>query len=173
MQVIQHQELGSAQASIVFSSIPQTFTDLLFVLSMRGNRSSQNEYAQIRPNGLNTNLTVRYLFGDGSSAGSNSDGPQPAVFVNGNTSTANTFSNSSIYIPNYAGSSAKSMSIDSTTETNATAALMGIAAGLWNSTAAITSLELHPAAGGTTFLQFSSATLYGIRRGSDGIVTVS
>lgn len=174
MQLIQTVTVGSGgSASIVFSSIPQIYTDLCLVLSLRGNRANQNEYAQIRPNGLTTNLSVRLLFGTGSGVGSNTDGPQPAAIVNGNNATTNTFSNSLVYIGNYAGSTAKSMSIDSTNENNGTDSLIGVSLGLWNSSSALTSLELHPVAGGTTWLQYSSASLYGIKSGSDGVTTVS
>jgi len=42
MQLISHQELDSAAASITFSSIPDTFTDLYLKLSLRG--TSTNTY---------------------------------------------------------------------------------------------------------------------------------
>jgi hypothetical protein len=173
MQVIQHQELASSQASITFSSIPQTYTDLCLVLSLRSNRASQNDYAGVQPNGLTANQSLRLLFGTGSSAGSDAGTARIYAIVNGDSATASTFSNSSVYFTNYTASSAKSVSVDSTNETNATGVLMGIAAGLWNDTAAITSLTIVPISGGTTWLQYSSATLYGITKGSNGIVTVS
>ena len=43
MQVIQHIELGSAQANIDFTNIPNTFTDLLLVSSMRSSSSNPED----------------------------------------------------------------------------------------------------------------------------------
>jgi hypothetical protein len=125
--------------------------------------------AYIKPNGLTTNLTTRVLYGFGSTVGSFSD-----TFIYhetvGGASTANTFSNSSIYIPNYRASTAKSISVDTSTERNTVNSINAIVAGLWNSSDAITSLTLTAEVG--NFAQYSSATLYGITKGSNG-VTVS
>jgi hypothetical protein len=171
MQLIQHQELGSAQASITFSSIPQTYTDLMIVTSLRdtgGTNGWTNAY--IRPNGLSTNLTTRALYGFSSTTGSFSD-----TFIYhetvGGGSTSNTFSNSNIYIANYTSANAKSISVDTSTANNGGNAINAIVAGLWNSSAAITSLGLVAEVG--NFAQYSSATLYGILKGSDGVTTVS
>ena len=77
-----------------------------------------------------------------------------------------------MYIPNYTGSTNKSISVDSVTENNATNNLMNIQAGLWSNTAAITSiLFTSDTAGG--FLAGSTISLYKITKGSDGIVTTS
>jgi hypothetical protein len=92
-------------------------------------------------------------------------------------STSNTFGNSSIYIPNYTGSTAKSVSIDSVGENNGTASEQIISAALWNNTAAITSItltslddNLNPSG---NFAQYSSVSLYGILKGTSNGVTVS
>jgi hypothetical protein len=171
MTLIQHIELGSAQSTITFSSIPQTFTDVMVVTSLRdtgGTNGWTNAY--IRPNGLSTNLSTRVLYGFGSTVGSFSD-----TFIYhetvGGGSTANTFSNSSIYIPNYTAATAKSISVDTSTENNQTNSINAIVAGLWNSTAAITSLSLVAEVG--NFAQYSSATLFGILKGTSNGVTVS
>lgn len=171
MQIIEHQELSAAQASITFSSIPQTFTDLLIVTSLRDSGSTNGwTNAYIRPNGLSTNLSTRVLYGFSSTVGSFSD-----TFIYhetvGGGSSANTFSNSSIYIANYTASAAKSISVDTSTANNGGNAINAIVAGLWNSTAAITSLSLVAEVG--NFVQYSSATLYGITKGSDGTTVVS
>ena len=93
-----------------------------------------------------------------------------AFFLNKSTYTANTFGNSVIYIANYAGSTYKSFSKDSITENNATAADQGVGAGLWSNTAAITSLSLTVT---SNMVAGSTFSLYGITKGSDGIVTTS
>jgi hypothetical protein len=173
MQVIQHQELASSQASITFSSIPQTYTDLVLVHSLRTNRGQTNEPIGMTFNGNTSNRSSRQLEGNGSSTFSGSTTDLRAGSASGDTATSNTFGNSVIYIPNYAGNTAKSASADGVSETNATGVFMAIQAALWNDTSPITSITLTMLAGGTNFLTGSSATLYGITKGSDGIVTVS
>ena len=76
--------------------------------------------------------------------------------------TASTFANGEIYIPNYAGSTYKSLSADSVTETNATGAVRAFHATLWSNTAAINQITLTPDAGGN-FVQYSTAYLYGVK----------
>jgi hypothetical protein len=171
MQVIQHQELASAQASITFSSIPQTFTDLVLMLSLRATASGTNVGA-VSFNGSTSNFSLRLLQGDGSGVSSANYSANYAGIFGGSTMTANTFGNATIYIPNYAGSTNKSFSVDAVTENNATLAFQNIQAGLWSNTAAITSIAISFLSGGD-WAQYSSATLYGITKGSDGIVTVS
>jgi hypothetical protein len=172
---IQHIELSSAQANITFSNIPQTFTDLLLVVSARTTSNpggaSWGDIA-ILPNNLTTNGSGRYLFGQGSSASSGTDSK---ILFRGNSSnsTSVTFGNASIYITNYTSSLAKSFSTDQVSENNATLALQLIGAHLWNSTAAITSLVLDPESASGDFASGSSATLYGVTKGSTAGVSVS
>jgi hypothetical protein len=167
MQIIQHQELASSQASIVFNSIPQTFTDLYLVFSMRTDASSTN--ADIGLNGSYSDFSVRSLFGDGSGRTS-----ETTVRIVGAITNQTPFTNGAVYIPNYTSSVAKSISIDTVSENNATTAYQTIWAGLWNpsSNTAITSISLREDGGGN-ILQYSSATLYGVLKGSDGTTVVS
>ena len=171
MTVIEHIELASAASSITFSSIAADFTDLYLVTSLRTTSADTawND-AFLRPNSATTNLSARALYGTGSSAASFSVS-DIRLYANAGASTSNTWSNSSIYLPNYAGSSNKSVSIDSVSENNSTTAIQAILAGLWSQTTAISSLEIVSGAG--NFAIGSSATLFGITAGSDGTTTVS
>jgi hypothetical protein len=175
MQVIQHQELSSAQASITFSSIPQTFTDLYLVISGRLS-SANSEGLFIEFNGSTSGYSARDLYGTGSSAASSTNpfGITSKLFIGSQASTAqtaSTFGVTTAYIPNYTSSNQKSVSADNVYENNATAAGMDVLAGLWTGTAAISSIVITSNNG--NLVQYSSATLYGILKGSDGIVTVS
>ena len=175
MQVVQHQELASAQASITFSSIPQTFTDLYLVISGRLS-SANSEGLFIEFNGVTSGYSARDLYGTGSSAASSTNpfGITSKLFVGSQASTAqtsNTFGVTTAYIPNYTSSNQKSVSADNIYENNATAAGQDVLAGLWTGTGAITSIVITSNNG--NLVQYSSATLYGITKGSDGIVTVS
>jgi len=159
-------------ASIDFTSIPGTYTDLMVVFGIRSGRANHSDEVDIKFNGVTTNLSGRYLSGDGASAGSGSVPVAFAGYSAGSTATANTFGNGQVYIPNYSGATAKSFSAEGTGENNATNSSRLIFAGLWNSTAAITSLSLYSDSA-NTFQQYSTATLYGIQKGSLAGVTVS
>jgi hypothetical protein len=171
MKLIESKTLGTAASSIEFTSIPDSFTDLYILLSVRSTRSDITfSTVQVSFNGLTTNRSRRSLYNVSGSVGS--DTGSDIIFVaDSNGATSNTFSNTSIYIPNYAGSTAKSVSIDSSTENNGTPVFQELTAALWNSTAAITSVLIS--ASGYDFVAGSTASLYGILKGSDGIVTTS
>jgi hypothetical protein len=89
----------------------------------------------------------------------------------GNTATSNTFSNSSFYISNYAGSTNKPISYDGVTETNSVNNELAITSGLFASTGAITSVKLSPIYG-SQLLTGSTISVYTITKGSGG-ATVS
>jgi len=148
-------------SSIDFTSIPSTYTDLVLVCSLRVSRASVVNNTVIKFNGSSTSYSERVLYGNGSSAGSYSD-TQIYDVNNAANSTASTFANSQFYIPNYAGSTNKSVSNDSVSETNATAATAQLVAGLWSNTSAITSISLTDYSG-TNFAQYSTAYLYGVK----------
>lgn len=174
MELIQTTTLGTATATIEFTSIPQTFTDLFLFLSMRtNNEPDSNGYgvADIAFNGLTTNRSNRRMVGTGTNALSFSSS-EIRVFVSGNTNTANTFGNANIYIPNYTAAIPKSVSVEHVTENNGITAYQFITAGLYNSTAALTSISFTALSSGL-FVANSSISLYGITKGSDGIVTTS
>jgi hypothetical protein len=154
--------LGSATASVTFSTIPATYDDLLVICSTRTTRSSATDYVKILPNGGYSNVSMRVLRGDGSSATSFSGNDLIAI-NNGDTSTADTFSSTEIYIPNYAGSTNKSMSITTAQETNGSTALIELIAGLWSNTTAISSIGLEPNTG-PNWKAGSSFFLYGIKK---------
>ena len=176
MQLIQTVTVGSGgAASIEFTSIPATYTDLVLVTSLRSNRASPDteDSAKIELNSLTTNFSWRRLRGDGANVNSGS-GTDNLLIQNQNAggTTSNTFSNAQVYFPNYTSAANKSISVDSVNENNATTAWALILAALWSNTSSITSIAIKPNVG-TAWVQYSSASLYGILKGSDGIVTVS
>jgi hypothetical protein len=150
-------------ANIDFTSIPSTYTDLLLVSSVRTTRAAYHESLTMSFNGLTTNRTNCRIYADGTGAASTSDTTMYGSQAAGATATVNTFGNVATYIPNYAGSTYnKSSSNDSVSENNATNAFSALNANLWSSTAAITQITLTPENGGT-IVQYSTATLYGIK----------
>lgn len=154
-------ELNASAASVTFSSIPQTgYTDLKVVVSARDGASSVIDGARVRFNNDTTsgNYTARRLIGSGSAA--SSDTNNVGAFAVGNTATASTFSNCEFYIPNYTGSTAKSVSFDNVAETNATTQYIGLGAFFWSGTAAITTITISGES--ADFLANSTFSLYGL-----------
>ena len=153
---------SGGSASIDFTSIPSTYTDLQLVNSGR-NTTNGNETVQLYFNNdqTATNYNIRRIYGNGSAATSAAFNASYSMYFPLNNYTASTFSSSQCYIPNYAGSSNKSFSIDSTEENNATLSEMVLIAGLWSNTTAINRITLVPYSG--TFAQYSTAYLYGIK----------
>jgi len=175
MKLIESKTLGTAAASIEFTSIPQDGTDLYLAMSCRVDGGGYYSNGAIRFNGnTGSNYTSRLLYGLGSSVGSEATTTDRLVYVysTGVLATSNTFGNVGIYIPNYTSSAAKSVSIDNVSESNHTESIQAVTAGLWNQTAAITSITFLPQSG-ANFLAGSIISLYKITKGSDGIVTTS
>ena len=162
-ELIASQVLGSAAATVTFSSIPGTFDDLLIVGSVRTSRASLVDFATVAWNGSTANYSYRRLDADGSAVSSNSSTGTSTVVVAGNTSTSNTFGSYEIYMPNYAGSTNKSYSVTSMHETNAATALMEIRAFLWSDTSAISSVVLE-SLNSANFVTNSSFQIYGITK---------
>ena len=163
--LIQSQTLVSSAASVTFSTIPSTYTDLVLKVSARSDRAdgNNNTIGQIQLNGTTANYSDTLLYGNGSSPGSTYDSNFsyiPANYMNSNSSTSNTFSSMDFYIPSYTVSQNKPLSVFMAQEINGTTAWLNSTAGLWRNTAAITSLTFS--FNGYNVLSGSSFYLYGI-----------
>jgi hypothetical protein len=148
-------------ANISFTGIPSTYTDLCLKSSVRC--SDNVDYGQISFNTSTANFSSRRIEGDSASAisASRSDSYIIATY-NPSSTTSSTFNNMEFYIPNYAGSANKSFQLDGVFENNATGARMTMNAFQWAQTAAINAISFAPQSG--TFVQYSTATLYGISK---------
>jgi hypothetical protein len=160
---IQTVTVGSGGASSIdFTNIPQNYTDLLVVYSLRSTYASDSNTIYISFNGSTSSFSDKGIYGNGASAASNSSarniGALPAA-----TATANTFSNGQVYIPNYTSSNYKSFSVDNVQENNVTATYTDLRAGLWSNNAAINQVTIISNV--NNLAQNSTATLYGISNG--------
>jgi hypothetical protein len=149
-------------SSIDFTSIPSTYTDLVLKVSARTDSIGSGNGFAMYLNGSTSSYTRKGVYGDGALVASNSASNAAGGLINGTTETSNTFASTDIYIPNYAGSNNKSTSHDSVSENNATFAYISLNAGLWSDTSVVTSMTLTPNAG--NFVQYTTATLYGIKK---------
>ena len=161
--------LSSSAASVTFSSIPQTYTDLVVRASTRSSLSGFEEFVNLRVNGLTTSIySGTRLRGTGSTASSTRNSNQSTIFagggfVNGGFSTTNTFTNVEIYLPNYTASQNKVISTYSATEQNSASENQLMSQGaLAQTTSAVTSISLT--VNSSDFVAGSTFHLYGIKK---------
>lgn len=166
---------ASGVSSITFTSIPQTYTDLKILVSSRSNNASTYNAVSITLNSTSTGGSIE-LYSIGSAVGSGTNGQPYTVYTNGTTTTASTFSNGEIYIPNYTSANRKVLASESVIANNATSTLQDIHTTLHDLTSAITSITLTAAAGnfvsGTTFYLYGiSNTIASGAKATGGYVT--
>ena len=163
-EAIETVEVGSGGAAeIDFTSIPATYTDFVVKVCARTDVAAANRTTiNFKFNNSTASQSMRTLFGYETPPVESSTYTDLRLSVPAAGATASTFGNAELYVPNYAGSNNKSVSVDSVNENNSTTAwLIGFWAGLWSNSAAITSITFTPASG--NFVEYSTATLYGIK----------
>ena len=155
-------------ASVTFSSIPATYTDLVLKASTRTNETTGGnawDSLLLRFNGSSASYADKSLAGDGSTTFSFGNVFPNYIFcgdIANGLVTSDVFSSTEITIPNYLSSDFKSVSIDSVEENNTSTGQMNLNIGLWSNTSAITSIVLSASVG--NFVQHSSFYLYGINK---------
>ena len=160
--------LASDTASITFSSIPSTYTDLVLRYSARlyTDGTSARYPFYIGFNGSSgTAHSDTVLRGNGASAASFRSTSSPGLPDNPATaelSTANTFASGELYIPSYTVSQYKPSNLFGVNENNTSSETMYANAGLYSSNTAVTSLVLFNSST-YTFVSGSSFYLYGIK----------
>jgi len=160
--------LSSSAASVTFSAIPATYTDLVLRGSARTADASTRSWLTIRWNSVSNSYSMRLVEANGTTIlpdgrTAQSDAVYEPPIAAGNTATANTFSSFEIYLPNYAGSTNKPASLFGAIETNAaTGNGLSMSAILWSNTSAVSSIYIANQSGGN-ILSGSSFFLYGIK----------
>jgi hypothetical protein len=173
---------SSGANSINFTNIPQTYDDLVLEVSARSSQTGTNEISPIFLKFNNssagagyTNKVVAYMDSTIARSATNQYNITTASMIAQiatNGSTSNTFGNSITHIPNYTkgtykqfGSEIASLQ-DSTTDYSF---YNGFAGALWSDTSAINSINLFVGTSAQySFTQYTTASLYGVKRGSDG-----
>jgi hypothetical protein len=156
--------LGSAQSSVTFSSLG-TYSSTYKHLQVRGVARDTNTYAggfvlRTTFNGSSSGYAFHYLQGNGSSVSSSSALSQSYMrggYYNGAGFTANSFG---VFVFDVldAYNASKTKTLRTLTGVND---LVGLLSGLWNSTAAISSITMTT--DGTNFATGSRFSLYGIK----------
>ena len=157
---------GSA-GSVVFSSIPSTYTDLLIRGSARSTWSGQlRDYLGVSiGSGGSGTYSETYLQSNASTVTtgrtSNTTGLGLNSVIPAPTSTSNSFGFWEIYIPSYASTQFKQILINSVQETVGTVAWIVGESNFLRSTTSISSITLIPTNG--AFVDGSNFYLYGIK----------
>jgi len=158
--------VGATASTIVFSSIPQTFTDLMLVLSLRTSNGGNESFAlNLQFNG-SPSRNRRTLTSGASATPTIETTTDNNVGFTGGSGTANIFSNTTIRIYDYTSSVEKMLLVEDGHNYfgNGMSSFTGQRLAL---TTGITSITLSDAAV-TNFIQNSTATLYGILKGGSG-----
>lgn len=154
---------AGGQASITFSSIPQTYKHLQLRLTSTG---STNTVVQGRFNSdaTYTNYRTHWLLGDGSTA--SADTRQEAAWAGvftGFVSTSSVAPASVTDILDYTNTNKNTTTRSLIGWDNNGSGYMYLASSLWLNTAAVTSLKIFPYNETSNFAQYTHAALYGIK----------
>jgi hypothetical protein len=159
--------LGTATASITFSSIPATFTHLQIRLIARSTRSSGISQYKLNFNGDTAgNYAGHYFFGSGGAPLVGFDGAS-ATYIWGNpiaaaSNAANIFGVGIVDILDYKDTNKyKTIRALGGSDENG-GGYVGFLSGVWMSSSAITSITIGEPYG-ANFATYTSAALYGIR----------
>jgi hypothetical protein len=144
--------VSTAVATVTFSSISGTYTDLVLVFN--GTTTADNQNFGLRYNNDSSALySYTMVYGDGSSASSYRTTNDTLSYL-GNTGTAN--STTIAQIMNYANTTTYKTALSRTQNSNYVLAYVT----MWRSTAAINRID---AISTSTFASGSTFTLYGIK----------
>jgi hypothetical protein len=159
---ISTQTLGSDTATVTFSSIPQTYTDLVVISNSRSTRASNSgDNLFLRFNSdSGTNYSATTLEGNGSIAESTRFSPLSALLarIPATTATAGVFSPTIMHIMNYTNVTTFKTTL---LKFQSVSESVGLNVGLWRNTAAITTVAFS--ANNGNLVSGSSFTLYGVK----------
>jgi hypothetical protein len=165
--LIQKAEATSGSASSFdFTSIPQTYTDLVILTSTRNVSNNYGGfYMKFNGSTINTNVDALRL-GMGGTSWLNSTSKE--TLWNMSSGTAESFAGGIIYIPNYTSTTHdKQVYINSSQAGSSSGLAQHISSWNWGLTNAVNRIELGTFDGSfpnDIFAQHSSACLYGISK---------
>jgi hypothetical protein len=159
---IAEQTLGSAAASVTFSSIPGTYTDLVLVISEFNSAATDTSFVfQVGNGSIDTgsNYSATEIGGNGSAAFSDRASNSTVAYLNGpgigtSTTAPNTYA---MHFMNYSNTTTyKTVLVRGGSAAGNTVALVN----LWRSTSAINTIKINQSA--NNMATGSTFSLYGI-----------
>jgi hypothetical protein len=155
------QTLGSSAATLTFSSIPSSYTDLRLVLTTTTVSTGENIIARFNSDSTSNYSYTAIYAGTGLSPSSASNANTSFLIFTQGGGTSNTipcFYTADIF--SYTGSTYKTSLLTSSEDKN-TSGYVERYVGLWRSTSAINRIDLSTY-GGSNLAAGTTATLYGI-----------
>ena len=158
---------SGGSSSISFTSIPSTYTHLQIRALTRTNASGSTSWQSMRFNSSTSGYYDHYLGGNGSTASAGAEALSDRINFGetaGNGATSGMFGVGVIDILDYANiNKNKTVRFLDGYDLNGSGAVY-LRSGLWQSTSAITQIDIAPQNfGGTAFTQYSSFALYGVK----------
>lgn len=165
-QLIASSVLTTTTASVTFSSIPQTYSDLVVRMIARTNTADTNVNVYLRVNNdstTNYSSTSMSFYGSSQNYNQNINRSQldNGPWASGANLDANGFASNTVYIANYTNSLDKQISVFGGLFNQSTSQAWAIdESGLYRGTSPITSIQLPPYSG--SYVAGSSFYLYGL-----------
>lgn len=157
--------LSSASTTITFSSIPQTFTDLVLVLSITNTGSTVYRTMQFNSDTStgSTNYSTTILYAEaGNSSGGDRQSNTYGIANNDGTDSGSNTNSMVAHIMNYTNTNTNKSVIVRSNKTTSPQNKVSINVGLWRSTAAINSVTMYSSVS-NSYGTGTTATLYGIK----------
>ena len=153
--------LSAATASVTFSSIPQTFTDLVLTGAVGSTSTTADRSMRLQFNGDTTSslYSDTTVYGEASAASFRRSSQTQTTVLEAIAKSGN-FTAYTINIMNYANTTTNKTVLARSAGT----VIVSANTGLWRNTAAINSITITPNA--DTFASTSTFSIYGIRAGA-------
>jgi hypothetical protein len=152
------QTLTSTVSTVVFSSIPQTYTDLELSVSSLGDSATASVNVRFNSDS-GSNYSVTRIYGNGSAAASNRYSSQTSLQIGDYQLQSG--SEVPLYICKINSYSNSTTNKTTLSRSNTTSYWVSFQCGLWRNTAAINSITFVMGSG--SFISGSVFTIYGIK----------
>lgn len=163
--LISKQILNSNVNTLNFTSIPQTYKDLIILASARSSGVALAIGIEITFNNISSGYSERLTYALGSSAGSTSRSTSFigwSIDAAGDNTLSGLYGSSEVYISNYSSNLNKNISSNLIDENNGNSFNAYLNEAMWSNSSAITSIQLKDGSG-MSILSGSSFYLYGIK----------
>ena len=157
---------STSPTSFTFTSIPQTYTDLKLVMSIRGSRAAFYSNISVLVNGSSSAIyNYRWLYNSSGTptALSYAGDTELGQFVDGANATSSTFNSIEMVFCNYTSSSYKTIAVENVVEDNSSSTFQVLEGELAQTASAITSFTITGSGNNYTFANSSTAYLYGVK----------
>jgi hypothetical protein len=164
-ELIQTQILATTTTAVTFSAIPATFKHLQIRMTARNTTAAASRPITLRMNGdTGSTYAYHYIRGNGSTGSAATANSQTSLIIAnspGSTETANIFAACLIDIMDYANTN-KTKAVRAFSGRYSSETHLEYFGAHWNSTSAITSVEVADRSGSSSFAAGTRISLYGI-----------